>query len=248
MSLKVIEHSDTYLLAEISATPESIAYLRNILLFEVPGIRFNFLSVQDNTTIFSDEILLARFMQVPLWVKDTSILPFPGPTPSLVDTLEYDVNVFGIDNNSVMTSSDIIPRVPNEVKIAPRQKIVPMRNGQVLNAVLFAQKGIGINFSPVYLVNNRIKMKIISPVSTEARESCKYGVFDIEDFPTDIIPDPSSYDIYKCVRCGECTKRGVIMKSDVYILEIRTSGTDPENALKTALSILRSKGLELGSL
>lgn len=245
MSVNIVEYTTSRLLAELPATPYQIAALRTVLLHEIPGVRFMTVSIPVNTTVMSPELILAELGKIRLFIDDPNILPFPRFPSSSEDTLVYDINYTAIEDGFI-TTSDIIPRISIEgIRLPKGHRIIPVKRGQTLQAVLFAQKGIGPAFTPVHVVNDRIKMKIISSVSIEARESCIYGVYDIEDFPVNVTPEPDQYDIYKCIRCGKCTERGVRMKSDVYIVELLASGIDTKVALLTGLSLLRAKGIDL---
>ncbi len=246
MPIIIVEHTPTYMLFEVVTKYDFVSELRDILLYQTPGVRFTFVSIHENTTIFHDELLPIRFNRIPIYVDDPSTISLPiNGEYTAENTLTYDLDVKAVEAGNIMSSSIVPRKVYPGINVEQDIPIVPVKRGQELKVTLFAQKGFGTNFSPVYLVNTRRKMEIISPVSKEARDSCKYGVFDIEDFPVDIIPSPNQYDIYKCIKCGECTSRGVVMKTSSMIMEMRTSGIDPLNALKLAVSELRSRGMDI---
>lgn len=245
MTIRIVEEEPNYLRFEVSTKFDFVSALRDILLHHIPGVRFAFVSIQENTTILHDELLPIRFNRVPIVIDDPSLIPYPTEGITEENTLTYDIN-FTARSDEKLTSSSIIPRNPRpDIRVVPNIEILPMKAGQRLQAVLFAQKGIGVYFSPVYLVNSRRKMEIVSPVSQEARDSCKYGVYDIEDFPTDVVPSPDMYDINRCIKCGACTRLGVKMKESSVIMEIRTSGIEPRKALQLAISELRSRGIDI---
>jgi hypothetical protein len=246
MSVNIVEYNTSHLLVELAATAEQIAALRTVLLHETPGVRFMTVSIPTNTTVMSPELILAELGKIRLFIDDPNILPFPKFPSSDTDTLVYQIDYTATEDGFITTSDIIARKHVDGIRLPRGHRIIPVKRGQTLQAVLFAQKGIGPAFTPVHVVNSRIKMKIISNVSKEARDSCIYGVYDIEDFPINRVPESDEYDIYKCVRCGKCTELGVRMKSDVYIVEILATGIDTRVALSIGLSLLRAKGIDLG--
>mmetsp|Transcript_12738 Transcript_12738/g.23129 ORF Transcript_12738/g.23129 Transcript_12738/m.23129 type:complete len:350 (-) Transcript_12738:13-1062(-) len=288
VKINIISETDEHIVFDIIGIDAPVANaLRRIMLAEVPTMAVESVNMYQNTSIMQDEVLAHRLGLIPIkadprlfsYVSEaknqemdqSNTLVFTlvkkcTKNPKSKDTTAPDK----LYKNEEVLSGDLqwIPQGDQKQTLGDAVGVVhddiiitKLRPGQVIEAELLCEKGIGkehAKWSPVCTASYRLLPEIVlkedfcGADAKKLKKTCPQGVFDIED----IGGTSKAYVKYprNCSMCRECirdekneSKIRLSRVRDHFIFSVESVGqyNRAREIVVSALHVLKKKAVKL---
>ncbi|OII77118.1 DNA-directed RNA polymerases I and III subunit RPAC1 [Cryptosporidium andersoni] len=275
IDIKINELTSDYINFDLIGVDAAVANaLRRILLVEVPTVAIETVQIYQNSGVIQDEVLAHRLGLIPFNI-DLDLIDFRAEDQDLNEKnsvcfkLCVECNKDDIDDKNGVTSKAIyskdliwVPMSESQKRIFEKKPpsvvypdilITKLRPGQVIEAILYCEKGIGkthAKWSPVSTATYRLLPEFKFPEgyitgkdAKEFVEVCPMNVFDIEDITGKVyVKNPRN-----CTTCRACIEKfpkkvELFKNKHHFIFSIESTGSiSPIQLVKTAINILRVK-------